>query len=170
MIKPTHSHKHFIKHIIEAEEKEKALRSKEYILTDIRPGDIVDITYQETFENDQTITHRGLVLGFRRRNEWSAAIDVAIRFGGMALRCIYLVHSPRVRKIELVGRGSGCFKGNLKPGWQKFNKHQLTTPRIKKRVMKPRLGAGKRKKQTGRKRPGSVKFDEITSDNVRRLI
>ena len=51
MVKPN-SHKYFIKSVIEVEEKEKALRNKEYILGDIRPGDIVDITYQETFENN----------------------------------------------------------------------------------------------------------------------
>ena len=140
---------------------------------DIRSGDIVDITYQETFENTETVTHRALVLGFRRKNSWNAAIDVAIRFGGMSLRCIYLVHSPRVRKIELVGKGSGCFRGNLSFGWKKLNKTQLTTPRIKKGVMRRRGvtgGAARKKKEAGSRQAGGVRFDEITTDNVRRLI
>jgi ribosomal protein L19 len=32
--------------VIEEEEKEKAMRNKEYLLTDIRPGDLVEITFQ----------------------------------------------------------------------------------------------------------------------------
>lgn len=93
------SFKHYVRTVIEEEEKEKALRSKEYLLTDIRPGDIVDISYQETFESDQVVTHRGLVLSFKRRNSWTAALELAIRFGGMSLKCIYLVHSPKVKKV-----------------------------------------------------------------------
>lgn len=158
MFKPV-SFRHYIRTVIEEEEKEKALRSKEYILGDIRPGDIVDITYQETFENDQTVTHRCFVLSFKRRNSWSAAIEVAIRFGGMSLKCIYLVHSPRVKKIELVSRGSGCFRGNLRNKWYKMHKSQLTVPKIKKRVMKPRSMGGSKKKQVVKKRGGAVKYD-----------
>jgi len=63
------------------------------------------------------VTHRGLVLSFKKKNSWMAALELAIRFGGMTLKCIYLVHSPRVKKIDLVSRGSGCFKASLKPGW-----------------------------------------------------
>ena len=40
------SFKHYVRTVIEAEEKEKALRSKEYLLSDIRPGDIVELTFQ----------------------------------------------------------------------------------------------------------------------------
>lgn len=108
------SFKHYIRNVIEEEEKEKAYRSKEYLLGDVRPGDIVDITFQETFESPQTVTHRGLVISFKRSKSWSAAIELAIRFGGMSLKCVYLVNSPKVKKIEMVGRGSGCFKSSLK--------------------------------------------------------
>ncbi len=87
----------------------------------------------------------------------------------MSLKCIYLIHSPKVKKIELVGRGSGCFQGNLKFEWQKLNKTQLTTPRIKKRVMKPRQQL-KKKKTAVRKQGSSVRYDEIQSDNVKRLV
>ena len=40
------SFKHYLRTVIEEEEKEKAIRSKEYLLTDIRSGDLVDITFQ----------------------------------------------------------------------------------------------------------------------------
>jgi hypothetical protein len=88
----------------------------------------------------------------------------------MPLRCIYLVHSPKVKKIELVGKGSGCFKGSLKYNWHKMSKKQLTTPKIRKRVMKTR-GTGRRKKNN-KKGPqlSAVKFDKVNSDNVRKLI
>lgn len=96
-------------------------------------------------------------------------MELGIRFGGMAIKCIYLIHSPRVKKIELVGRGSGCFNSNLKHGWHKFNKQQLTTPKIRKRVMKPRLQSRK-KKGVGKKQAKSIKYDKIVTDNVKRLI
>lgn len=163
------SYKHYVKTVIEEEEREKAMRSKEYLLGDVRPGDIVDITYQETFENDQTVTYRGLVLSFKRRNSWSAALELGIRFGGMSLKCIYLIHSPKVKKIELISRGSGCFRGSLKDGWKKLNKQQLTTPLIRKRVMKPRQ-QGRKKKTVAKKQATSIKYDEIVTDNVRRLV
>lgn len=110
------------------------------------------------------------MLAYKRRNSWTAAIEVAIRFGGMPLRCIYLVHSPKVKKIELIGKGSGCFKSSLKYNWHRMGKTQLTTPKIRKRVMKPR-GFGRRKKSS-KKHPqmSAVKFDKITSDNVRKLV
>jgi hypothetical protein len=85
-------------------------------------------------------------------------LELGIRFGGMSLKCIYLVHSPKVKKVELVSRGSGCFQGNLKFEWQKLNKTQLTTPRIKKRVMKPRQ-QGRKKKAVAKKQGASIKYD-----------
>jgi ribosomal protein L19 len=158
-----------VRTVIEEEEREKALRSKEYLLGDVRPGDIVEITFQETFESPQTVTHRGLVLSFKRKRSWAAALELAIRFGGMSLKCIYLVHSPKVKKIELVGRGSGCFRANLKHEWQTLNKVQLTTPRIKKRVMKAR-SFGKKKKTSQRRQSAAVKYDDIKTDTVKRLV
>ena len=116
MYKPC-SFKHYVRTVIEEEEREKAIRSKEYLLTDIRSGDIVELTFQDTFESSQTVTYRGFVLSFKRRRSWSAAIELAIRFGGMPIKCIFPVNSPKVKKIELVSRGSGCFKANLKNGW-----------------------------------------------------
>jgi len=164
------SFKHYVRTVIEEEEKEKALRSKEYLLNDIRPGDIVDLTFQETFESTQTVTHRGLVLSFKRKRSWTAALELAIRFGGMPIKCIYLVHSPKVKKIEIVGKGSGCFKANIKHNWHKFGKTQLTTPRIKKGVMKSRTGGRRKKVASTRKQKASVKYDEIVTDTVKRLV
>ena len=100
------------------------------------------------------------MLSFKRKNSWSAAIELAIRFGGMSLKCIYLVHSPKVKKIELVGRGSGCFRANMKHNWQKLRKVQLTTPRIKKRVMKAR-SQGKKKNVVQKRKTSAIKYDKI---------
>lgn len=146
------------------------MRNKEYLLTDIRPGDLVEITFQQTFESPQTVTHRGFVLSFKRKRSWSAALELAIRFGGMSLKCIYLVNSPKVKKIELVGRGSGCFQANLKNGWDKMKKAQLTAPKIKKRVMKARAQGGRKKKAASKKQTNAVKYDTIETDTVKRLI
>jgi hypothetical protein len=101
-----------------------------------------------------------LVLSFKRKNSWTAALEVAIRFGGMSLKCIYLVNSPKVKKIELVSKGSGCFKSSLKTDWQKLGKTELTNPKIRKRVMKSRTVNKKKKKKTAVRRQGaSVKYD-----------
>ena len=87
-------------------------------------------------------------------------MEVAIRFGGMSLKCIYLVNSPKVKKIELVSKGSGCFKSSLKTDWQKLGKTELTNPKIRKRVMKSRTVNKKKKKKTAVRRQGaSVKYD-----------
>jgi hypothetical protein len=79
------------------------------------------------------------------------------------------VNSPKVKKIELVAKGSGCFKSSLKTDWQKLNKTQLTTPKIRKRVMKSR-SVNKKKKTAIRKKNASVKYDEIVTDTVKTLI
>lgn len=60
--------RNYVKNVIEEEEKERSMRKKLYLLDPIRAGDIVDITYQETYENESLTTHRGLVLSFKRRN------------------------------------------------------------------------------------------------------
>ncbi len=114
------------------------------------------------------MTHRGLVLSFKRKNSWTAALEVAIRFGGMSIKCIYLVNSPKLKKIELVAKGSGCFKSSLKPDWQKLGKTELTSPKIRKRVMKSRTLI--KKKKTAHKQKTSIKYDEIVTDNVKTLI
>lgn len=56
----------------------------------------------------------------------------------MSLKAIYLIHSPKVVKIELISKGSGNFRSNLKHGWTKLSKNQLLNPRLRNRVMKLR--------------------------------
>ena len=136
-------------------------------MTDIRSGDIIDITYQETFESDQRVTHRCLVLAFKRRNGLTAALEVAIRFGGMSIKAVYLIHSPKVVKIELISKGSGNFRSNLKHKWRKLGKNELLNPKIRNRVMKLRKGALRRKKTQAL---SSIKFDKIESDNIKKVL
>ena len=50
-----------------------------------------------------------------------------------------------------------------------MNKVQLTTPKIKKRVMKGRMQGRKRKTVSGKKSAG-VKYDKVATDSVKRLI
>ena len=136
-------------------------------MTDIRPGDIIDITYQETFESEQRVTHRCLVLAHKRRDSLTAALEVAIRFGGMTIKAIYLLHSPKVIKVELIAKGSGNFRANLKHNWRKLAKNELLNPKIKNRVMKLRKGAVRRKKTHVQ---SSIKFDRIESDNIKKIL
>lgn len=43
--------------------------------------------------------------------------------GGMNIKGLYLIHSPKVKNIKIVSKGSGNFKGNLKHKWQKMSKN-----------------------------------------------
>lgn len=85
----------------------------------------------------------------------------------MSIRSIYLIHSPRIRNIKLVSKGSGNFKANLKHNWQKLNKAQLTHPKIKKGVMKSREGGARKPKKAPK---SGINYDKIESDNVKRIL
>ena len=85
----------------------------------------------------------------------------------MSLKAIYLIHSPKVVKIELVGKGSGNFKSNLKHNWRKLGKNELLNPKLRKGVMKLRKGAIRRKKTQVL---SSIKFDKIESDNIKKIL
>lgn len=169
-IPPPHrpmKHRELVRELVEKEEKEKALRRKEYLLEPIRAGDIIEITYQETFESESTVVHRAYVLAFKRRNSLTAALEVAIRLGGMNIKANYLVHSPKVRNIKLISRGSGNFRANLKHEWKKLGKTTIAKARIRNRVMKLREGSRKRVKAN---KFTAMKFDTVQSDNVKRII
>lgn len=47
---------------------------------------------------------------------------MVVRLGGMNIKAVYLVHSPKIKKITLVSPGSGNFRANLKHNWQKIGK------------------------------------------------
>lgn len=55
-----------------------------------------------------------------------------------------------------------------------MGKTQLTTPKIKKGVMKKRgkgrTAAGAKRTTAGRKQGASVKYDKIVTDNVKKLV
>jgi hypothetical protein len=97
----------------------------------------------------------------------TAALEVAIRFGGMSIKAIYLIHSPKVVKIDLVGKGSGNFRSNLKNKWRRMSKNELLNPKLRNRVMKLRKGAIRRKKAQVL---SSIKFDKVESDNIKKIL
>ena len=169
-IPPLHkkiNYRTLIKSLVEREQREKSLRSREYLMESIRAGDIVDITYQETFASVATVTHRAYVLAFKRRNSLTAALEVAIRLGGMNIKAIYLIHSPKVKGIKIVSMGSGNFRANLKNRWGKLGKTEIARARIRNRVMKLREG-GRRKVKS--RKFTAMEFNQIKSDNVKRII
>lgn len=45
-LRPRGNPRTYLKNVVEEEEMEKSMRKKLYILEPVRPGDIVDITYQ----------------------------------------------------------------------------------------------------------------------------
>ena len=63
-----------------------------------------------------------------------------IRLGGMNIKAIYLVHSPKVKNIKLISRGSGDLRANLKSKWMTMSKTQVQKPLIRNRVVKLRKG------------------------------
>jgi ribosomal protein L19 len=159
--------KSYMKDVIEKEIKDRAECLKEYQLAPIRPGDIVDITYQETLESEALVTRRACVLAFKRRNSLTAGLLVVVRLAGMNIKAMYLIHSPKVKKIALVGKGSGNFRGNLKHRWRKITKTNVVRPKIRNRVMKSRTGIKAKPKTKGNL---GMEYDKVKSDNVKRII
>ena len=47
---------------------------------------------------------------------------MVVRLGGMNIKAVYLIHSPKIKNIVLVSKGSGNFRANLKHNWQKMGK------------------------------------------------
>lgn len=58
----------------------------------------------------------------------------------MNIKAIYLVHSPKVKNIKLISRGSGDLRANLKSKWMTMSKTQVQKPLIRNRVVKLRKG------------------------------
>lgn len=90
-----------------------------------------------------------------------------VRMGGMNIKALYLIHSPKVKDIKLISKGSGNFRANMKYKWRKINKNDIQKPRIRNRVMKNRTGSRIKAKIRS---IGSMEYDKIKSNNVKRLI
>lgn len=62
----------------------------------------------------------------------------------MNLKAIYLINSPKVRNIKLIGRGSGTFRSNIKDGWENVKRIEALRPRMRNNVLKNRSGFKKK--------------------------
>jgi hypothetical protein len=62
-----------------------------------------------------------------------------VRMGGMNIKGSYLIHSPKIKDIKLISKGSGNFKSSIKYGWRKIGKNEANKPRIRNKVMKSRV-------------------------------
>ena len=91
-----------------------------------------------------------------------------LRLGGMNLKAMYLIHSPKVKNIKLVSHGSGNLRSNLKDGWKTVKRVEATTPKIRNNVMKPR-GGGARKLRA-RHRGSNITFDRVESDIIKKIL
>ena len=85
----------------------------------------------------------------------------------MNIKAVYLIHSPKVKDIKIVSKGSGNFRSNLKHNWKKLGKTDMAKARIRNRVMKLREGG--RRKVKGRSF-SAMEFGKIESDNVKRIV
>lgn len=92
---------------------------------------------------------------------------MVVRMGGMNIKGMYLIHSPKIKNIKIVSRGSGNLRASLKYNWRKMGKNEVSRPRIRNRVMKSRLLTKLKPKQ---KKGGDMDYDKIGSDNVKRIV
>lgn len=90
-----------------------------------------------------------------------------VRLGGVNIKGSYLIHSPKIKDIKLISKGSGNFKGNMRFGWRKIGKKEALKPRIRNRVMKNRTNMRRKKLK---KRINTMEYDKVKSDNVKRII
>lgn len=97
----------------------------------------------------------------------TAGLEVLIRLGGMNIKAMYLIHSPKVKNIKLISRGSGNLRGNLKGNWMTMPKGRTQKPIIRNRVIKLRRGEKRRVKV---RRIGAVQYDKTKSDNVKAIL
>jgi ribosomal protein L19 len=103
-------------------------------MPDVRSGDIVEISYQETFEDEKVVKYKGYVIGVTKRNSLMAGLVLAIRLSGVNIQAHYLINSPKMKNVEIVARGSGNLKSRLYFLWDRgyFTKSFIQQPWKKK--------------------------------------
>ena len=115
---------------IEQEEKQKIQCKRDFLVGDIRAGDIVEITYQETFESEDVVKYKALVIAMTKRNSLMAGMVVIVRLAGINIQAHYPIHSPKIKNIDLVSRGSGTHKSRMYYLFEnsKLTKTSVVTP------------------------------------------
>ena len=64
------------------------------------------------------VKYRALVIGMTKRNSLMAGMAVILRLAGINIQAHYLIHSPKIKNIELVSRGSGTLKSRMYYLWE----------------------------------------------------
>lgn len=132
---------------IELEERDRLQVKRDFATPDVRPGDIVEISYQETFENDKVVKYRGFVIAMVKKHSLMAGIVLAIRVAGVNVQAHYLINSPKVRNLELIARGSGDRKARLYFLW---DRNYFT----KSFIQQPWKGKGNKKRRDDKRHGG----------------
>lgn len=59
-----------------------------------------------------------------------AGMRVILRLAGISIKVHYPIHSPKIKNIDLVSKGSGTHKSHMKFLWDatKLTKSTVTTP------------------------------------------
>jgi ribosomal protein L19 len=153
---------------LELEEKQKIHRKRDFLMPDVRSGDIVEISYQETFETDKVVKYRGFVIAMTKKNSLMAGMVLAIRVGGVNVQAHYLINSPKVKNIEIIARGSGDRKARLYFLWERkyFTKSFIQQP-WRSKANKKRSDD---KRYSGKAIQGSLVLDKTEDDSVRRVL
>lgn len=137
-------------------------------MPDVRSGDIVEISYQETFETDKIVKYRGFVIAMTKKHSLMAGMVLAIRVAGVNVQAHYLINSPKVKNIEIVARGSGDHRARLYFLWEKkmFTKSFISQP-WRGKTSKKRSDD---KKYGGKPIQRSLVMDKTEDDSVRRVL
>lgn len=138
------------------------------MLPDVRSGDIVEISYQETLEDEKVVKYKGYVIAVTKKNTLMAGLVLAIRIAGVNVQAHYLIHSPKVKNIEIAARGSGNLKSRLYFLWDRgyFTKSFIQQP-WKGKANKPRKDEAKK---VTTKKSGTLKMDHTEDDSVRKIL
>jgi len=74
-------------------------------IPDIRPGDTVRVHHKIVEKGKEKIQiFEGVVLSYKKRQGTSASIRVRKISMGIGVECTFLIHSPKVTKIEVIKR------------------------------------------------------------------
>ena len=119
------------------------INQKKQDLTSFRPGDLIKV-FQEIEEGDKKRiqSFEGLVIARKHGNETGATFTVRRIISGIGVEKIFPLHSPRIKKIEIVKKPKNINKAKL------YWVRKKTEKEIQKRL---RLEQGSNKKASGNK-------------------
>ena len=100
-----HRGKTLLSHI-DSEERKKIEKTKDFKMPNYRSGDVLDVTQFISLSEGKFNTHRGLVIGHKKRNNLRASLSLHVVEEGVNATIQVLHHSPLLAKVAIVNYGS----------------------------------------------------------------